>query len=89
MATLFHSIRDTARAFEYPAVSVAALETILVRLYLETPMNLGVGGQSAMSVIMQSGAAPNALSASAQAAQNAAQACVSGGGRTASDGVAS
>ncbi|KAF9460131.1 hypothetical protein BDZ94DRAFT_1266733 [Collybia nuda] len=37
MATLFHSVRENARGFEYPPVSVAALESILIRLYLESP----------------------------------------------------
>lgn len=37
MATLFHSIRENARGYEYPPVSVAALESILIRLYLESP----------------------------------------------------
>lgn len=41
MATLFNSVREHARGFEYPSVSVAALETILIRLYLESPVGLG------------------------------------------------
>ncbi|KAJ3524240.1 hypothetical protein NMY22_g11087 [Coprinellus aureogranulatus] len=41
MATLFSTIRDHARSFEYPVASVAALETVLIRLYLESPMNVG------------------------------------------------
>ncbi|KAG6821394.1 hypothetical protein H0H93_014191 [Arthromyces matolae] len=40
MATLFNSVREHARVFEYPSVSVAALETILIRLYLESPVSL-------------------------------------------------
>jgi len=51
MATLFHSIREHARGFEYPTVSVAALETVLIRLYLESPVNLG-----SQPTIMQGGA---------------------------------
>ncbi|KAJ6520046.1 hypothetical protein C8R45DRAFT_953695 [Mycena sanguinolenta] len=39
MATLFESVRGHARAgFEYPGASVAALETVLIRLYLESPL---------------------------------------------------
>ncbi|KAF9454066.1 hypothetical protein P691DRAFT_717884 [Macrolepiota fuliginosa MF-IS2] len=51
MATLFQSIRDHARNFEYPSPSVAALESILIRLYLESPV--GVSPQTAnMSSMM-------------------------------------
>ncbi|RDB29271.1 hypothetical protein Hypma_015755 [Hypsizygus marmoreus] len=56
MATLFHSIREHARVFEYPTPSVAALETVLIRLYLESPV--GVGGQPSMAAIMQNGGPP-------------------------------
>jgi hypothetical protein len=55
MATLFHSIREHARNFEYPSPSVAALETILIRLYLESPVGVGVqstGMNSMMPTIM-------------------------------------
>ncbi|KAJ7361512.1 hypothetical protein DFH08DRAFT_376519 [Mycena albidolilacea] len=38
MATLFESVRGNARTFEYPSASVAALETVLIRLYLESPL---------------------------------------------------
>lgn len=40
MATLFQTVRDHARQFEYPPASVAALETVLIRLYLESPMGV-------------------------------------------------
>jgi hypothetical protein len=40
MATLFQTIREHARVFEYPPASVAALETIVIRLYLESPMGV-------------------------------------------------
>ncbi|KAF4622962.1 hypothetical protein D9613_002189 [Agrocybe pediades] len=50
MATLFQTVRDHARAFEYPAASVAALETVLIRLYLESPM--GLGPQQTMGALM-------------------------------------
>ena len=40
MATLFQTIREHARVFEYPLASVAALETIVIRLYLESPMGV-------------------------------------------------
>ncbi|KAI0756865.1 hypothetical protein C8Q80DRAFT_1130895 [Daedaleopsis nitida] len=38
MGVLFQSIRDHARSFEFPAPSVAALESVLIRLYLESPI---------------------------------------------------
>jgi hypothetical protein len=41
MSVLFHSIRDHARGFEYPMSSVVALESILIRLYLESPVAVG------------------------------------------------
>lgn len=41
MNVLFTTIRDHARNFEYPSASVAALETVLIRLYLESPMGVG------------------------------------------------
>jgi len=53
MSTLFHSIREHARGFEYPNVSVAALETVLIRLYLESPV--GLGTQPSIAAIMQNG----------------------------------
>ncbi|KAJ7492403.1 hypothetical protein FB451DRAFT_1218184 [Mycena latifolia] len=40
MATLFEAVRGHARNFEYPAASVAALETVLIRLYLESPVTM-------------------------------------------------
>lgn len=40
MATLFQTVREHARQFEYPPASVAALETVLIRLYLESPMGI-------------------------------------------------
>ncbi|KAF8140457.1 hypothetical protein EV363DRAFT_1426864 [Boletus edulis] len=39
----FNSVREHARAYDYPAPSVVALETVLVRLYLESPMGM-MGG---------------------------------------------
>ena len=38
MGVLFQSIRDHARTFDFPAPSVAALESVLIRLYLESPI---------------------------------------------------
>jgi hypothetical protein len=38
MATLWHAIRDHARTFEYPGASVAALESVLIRMFLESPI---------------------------------------------------
>ncbi|KAJ6621095.1 hypothetical protein B0H10DRAFT_1790324 [Mycena sp. CBHHK59/15] len=50
MATLFEAVRGHARSFEYPTASVAALETVLIRLYLESPVTMG------SQAIMQNGA---------------------------------
>jgi hypothetical protein len=38
MSVLYNSIREHARGFEYPGPSIAALESILIRLYLESPI---------------------------------------------------
>lgn len=57
MSVLFGSIRDHARTFEYPSASVAALESVLIRLYLESPV-MGVasnGGMDAMDGISMNG----------------------------------
>ncbi|KAG6879865.1 hypothetical protein C0992_010534 [Termitomyces sp. T32_za158] len=56
MATLFQSVREHARVYEYPSVSVAALETVLIRLYLESPIPLGA--QPSMATIIQNNGAP-------------------------------
>ncbi|TFK36921.1 hypothetical protein BDQ12DRAFT_686095 [Crucibulum laeve] len=56
MVTLFNSVRDHARVFEYPLPSVTALETVLIRLYLESPV--GLGAQSNSGAIMQNGIRP-------------------------------
>ncbi|PCH34018.1 hypothetical protein WOLCODRAFT_135451 [Wolfiporia cocos MD-104 SS10] len=42
LSVLFGSIREHGRTFEYPAASVAALETLLIRLYLESPLGSGM-----------------------------------------------
>ena len=41
MNVLFQGIRNNARNFEFPGPSVAALESVLIRLYLESPMGGG------------------------------------------------
>jgi hypothetical protein len=41
MSVLFESIRTHGRAYEYPGPSVAALESVLIRLYLESPVGGG------------------------------------------------
>ncbi|EKM84160.1 hypothetical protein AGABI1DRAFT_104119 [Agaricus bisporus var. burnettii JB137-S8] len=51
MATLFQSIRHHARNFEYPGASVAALETILIRLYLESPVGVGMSSANMSSMM--------------------------------------
>jgi hypothetical protein len=38
MAILFDSVRNHARTFSYPQPSVAALEGVLIRLYMESPL---------------------------------------------------
>lgn len=38
LGTLFQSVRDSARTFAFPSASVAALESVLVRLYVESPV---------------------------------------------------
>jgi hypothetical protein len=53
MATLFQTVREHARSFEYPPASVAALETVLIRLYLESPM--GLSPQQTMGSLLQNG----------------------------------
>jgi hypothetical protein len=56
MATMFHSVRENARTFEYPSVSIAALESVLIRMYLESPVayapqhGMGTGMQTRMQV---------------------------------------
>ena len=39
MSVLFEHVRNAARTFEHAPPSVAALETVLVRMYLESPLN--------------------------------------------------
>jgi len=52
MSTLFQSIREHARNFDYPSPSVAALETILLRLYIESPVGMSVQSAGMSSSIM-------------------------------------
>ena len=88
MATLFHSIRDHARTYEYPAVSVAALETILIRLYLESPVNVGINAQPAIATVTQNSTTTtttqNVAHAASQVVRDGTQASVSAGGSTSS-----
>jgi len=70
MATLFNSIREHARGFEYPSVSVAALETVLIRLYLESPVGLGT-----QPAIMQNGMVQQRPPPVSTQAQNIQQVC--------------
>lgn len=45
LEVLFQSVRNSARGgYEYPGPSVVALESVLVRLYLESPMRGGGPG---------------------------------------------
>ncbi|TFK77310.1 hypothetical protein BDN72DRAFT_830475 [Pluteus cervinus] len=57
MATLFNAIRESARTFEYPFVSVTALESVLIRLYLETPVGLGAGANPMIGPVTPNGLA--------------------------------
>jgi len=41
MSVLYESIRTHARTYEYPGPSVVALESVLIRLYLESPVGGG------------------------------------------------
>ncbi|KAI0669768.1 hypothetical protein C8Q78DRAFT_1037746 [Trametes maxima] len=50
MGVLFQSIRDHARSFEFPAPSVAALESVLIRLYLESPIGGGMAASAGPSM---------------------------------------
>lgn len=55
MSVLFNSIREHARAYDYPAPSVVALESVLIRLYLESPMGMmGGPGLGALGAGMHS-----------------------------------
>lgn len=47
MSVLFESIRTNARSIEYPMPSVVALESVLIRLYLESPV-VGMGAPPGM-----------------------------------------
>jgi hypothetical protein len=38
IAVLFQSVRERARSFSFPADSVHALESVLIRMYLESPI---------------------------------------------------
>ncbi|GJJ09773.1 hypothetical protein Clacol_003997 [Clathrus columnatus] len=49
MSILFQSIRQHARGFEYPNPSVTALESVLIRLYLESPIGGSLGPSIANS----------------------------------------
>ena len=55
MGVLFQSIRDHARTFEFPAPSVAALESVLIRLYLESPIGGTIAPQASQMDGMHGG----------------------------------
>jgi len=74
MATLFQSIRESARTFEYPNASVALLESTLIRLYLESPLNFGP--QPSASAVTQH----LAMQARAQATRGEGNSPGTGGG---------
>ncbi|KAJ3760560.1 hypothetical protein EV360DRAFT_39581 [Lentinula raphanica] len=53
METLFQSVREHARTFTYPSASVAVLETVLIRLFLESPAQAGMAQQPMAAPMMQ------------------------------------
>ncbi|KAJ3771980.1 hypothetical protein FB446DRAFT_738167 [Lentinula raphanica] len=53
METLFQSVREHARTFTYPSASVAVLETVLIRLFLESPAQAGMAQQPMTAPMMQ------------------------------------
>ena len=55
MGVLFQSIRDHARTFDFPAPSVAALESVLIRLYLESPIGGTIAPQASQMDGMHGG----------------------------------
>lgn len=57
MAVLFQSVRDHARGFEFPTPSVAALESVLIRLYLESPIGGSIPGPAGASMEAMHGGA--------------------------------
>ncbi|KAI6153779.1 hypothetical protein BKA82DRAFT_4093860 [Pisolithus tinctorius] len=44
MSVLFNAIREHARTYDYPVASAVALESVLIRLYLESPVGVVGGG---------------------------------------------
>lgn len=54
METLFQSVRENARSFAYPTASVAVLETVLIRLFLEGPQPVMSQQPMAVSSMSQS-----------------------------------
>jgi hypothetical protein len=50
MGVLFESVRNHARTYNYPQPSVAALEGVLIRLYLESPLSTPAAGSQQMNV---------------------------------------
>ncbi|KAF9076049.1 hypothetical protein BDP27DRAFT_1284743 [Rhodocollybia butyracea] len=52
METLFQNVRENARSFSYPTASVAALETVLLRLFLEGPTQSVMGQQQMAAPMM-------------------------------------
>jgi len=78
---LFHSIRDHARGFEYPGPSVTALESILIRLYLESPVGVSPGPLSGYPGLMGNGILPNgSIGQVGQGGQNSVQVGPNGNG---------
>lgn len=81
MGTLFQTVRDHARTYNYPAASVAALETVLIRLYLESPI-----GSMPQPGIVNAGIAANRPQPQNVEMQNG-QATMNGNGDASADGT--
>jgi len=59
LAVLFETIRDHARGYDFPGASVVALESILIRLYLESPVTMAGTGMSMQDHIGHGGVSGN------------------------------
>jgi len=85
MATLFQSVREHARNFDYPSPSVAALETILIRLYLESPVGMSVQSAGMTSIMPHARGQSNAPIA-IQTGSTSGRTVTDGGSTTVEDG---
>lgn len=70
METLFQGIRNNARQFEYPPPSVAALESVLMRMYFESPLQHPQMGMPMQPMQMMQPPHPGAMVAQGQEHMN-------------------